>query len=87
MINHDELQKRMIFNALDIIEAKTGDLAHENEYISLKLHLWQDGKLKNSQFLETLNKYMDELNKLGDFLNSDECKKFVLELKNKRKGK
>lgn len=54
--------KQMIFKMLDRIENKTGIMAHNIPEIAEKLQNWQDGKIKDSYFIEFLNKYWDAIN-------------------------
>jgi hypothetical protein len=62
-----QIVKNMIFNRLDRIEDKLGNgiMAHEIPEIKDRLYLWQDGKLNDSYFLSTLNKFWDNLNERG----------------------
>lgn len=62
-INRKAMDNSNIHNLLDDIEIKTKIMCHNDPLISEKLKDWQDGKLPDSYFKETLNKYMDELNK------------------------
>lgn len=50
---------------LDDIEIKTKIMVHNDPNISEKLKEWQDGKIPDSYFKETLNKYIDRLNGEG----------------------
>lgn len=50
-----------IFKALDKIEDSTGVMAHELPTLMDKLKQWKDGELKDSYFMEYLNKQLDKI--------------------------
>lgn len=58
-----QISRNRVFNMPDKIENRVGLMAHEIPELSEQLKLWQDFKIKDYQFIETLNKYIDQLNK------------------------
>ena len=66
-MDHKQLMKNRIFNYLDKIEELTGVMIEDNEYLADLLKLWQDNKVKDLYFLNTLAEYIDQLQ--GDFHN------------------
>lgn len=61
-INHKQLKVNMIFNLLDRIEDKLGDMAHQIPEITEKLQKWQDKKVSDSFFYNYLTGYWDKIN-------------------------
>lgn len=66
-MDHKQIMKTRIFNYLDKIENLTGVMIEDNEYLADLLKLWQDNKVKDLYFLNTLSNYIDQLQ--GDFPN------------------
>ena len=64
-INRKAMDNSNIHNTLDDIEIITTIMVHNDPNISEQLKEWQDGKLPDSYFKETLNKYIDRLNGEG----------------------
>lgn len=59
----NQIRKDRVFSLLDRIEDRTNKMVHEITELSDKLKAWQDFKVTDTQFIETLNKYIDTLNK------------------------
>jgi hypothetical protein len=58
----DEIDKNRIFKMIDKIELMTNLMIHES-HLSYEMRKWQDGEIKNSQFIITLTNEIDRLKK------------------------
>lgn len=54
--------RQRVFYMLDLIEDKTGIMAHEIPELKDRLRLWQDENINTSSFMLTLNKFWDNIN-------------------------
>lgn len=55
--------KNRIFKLLDMIEDRTGHMAHKITDIKDELCKWQDGQLKDIYFMAILTRFWDQINK------------------------
>ena len=60
-IDHDQISRNRIFNLVDRIENKTGEMIEEIESLAELFRLWQDGKVRNPYMINTLSSFLDQL--------------------------